>query len=290
MNISVELTSQEFEQFLLKTRFEFIDCKMPQKSEKNKDNEKEPKSGEGDAKAGESSSKGDQKEEKKVETATATPLTIAVVNDEPVMFLNPAASVPPTGAVAAASTAGHAAPPGAPAASQVGTQVQASAPIAASPAAPVALASPAAPGTLAIHGNLLLSSIDSYDGVKGSIEDFLRSVENIKNFAGWNDLTTISVAQCKLKGVALEFIQMKGQQASWADMKSVLLKRFSAPATEFAAFSELISCQQKMNETVAQYAQRIQLLSAKSLSGGLPVANDNLLLLRFFPSSSQEQH
>ena len=84
---------------------------------------------------------------------------MAVVNDEPVMFLNPAASVSPTGAVAAASTAGHAVPPGAPAASQVGTQVQASAPNAASPAAPVALASPAAPGTLAIHGNLLLGSI-----------------------------------------------------------------------------------------------------------------------------------
>jgi len=207
---------------------------------------------------------------------------IAVVNDESVMLLNPAASVSPTGAVAAASTAGQAAPPGAPAASQVRTQVRASAPIAASPAAPVALASLVASETLAIHGNLLLSSIYPYDGVKGSIEDFVRSVENIKNLARWNDLTTIPVAQCKLKGVALEFIQMTGQQASWADIKSVSLKLFSAPAMEFTTFSDLTSCQRKLNETVAQYAPRIQSLSAKSLPGGLPVANDNLSLLRFF--------
>jgi len=93
VNISVELTSQELKQFLFKTKFVSINSIMPQKSEKNKDNENEPKRGEGDAKARESSSEAYQKAEKKVDTATATPPTIAVVNDEPVMLLNPATSV-----------------------------------------------------------------------------------------------------------------------------------------------------------------------------------------------------
>ena len=72
--------------------------------------------------------------------------------------------------------------------------------------------------------------------MKGSIEDFVRSVENIKNLARWNDLTTISVAQCKLKGVALEFIQMKGQQAIWADMNKRAFLLNAAAAIGFYSF------------------------------------------------------
>jgi len=62
-----------------------------------------------------------------------------------------------------------------------------------------------------MDNNMLIGTIESVNGVKKNVEDFIRSVENVSTLAGWGDAITISVALTKLKGIALEHVQMRGR-------------------------------------------------------------------------------
>jgi len=58
-----------------------------------------------------------------------------------------------------------------------------------------------------------------------------------------------------------------------------LRKRFAPPSTELTAFSNLVQCQQKSGERVAEFCQRLQLWCSKSELGDI-----DQLMLRFFLS------
>jgi len=135
-----------------------------------------------------------------------------------------------------------------------------------------------------MNNNLLIGTIESYNGVKNNVEDFIRSVQNVSALAGWNDATTVSVALIKLKGLALEHVQMRGRPQTWNDFKALLRKRFAPPSTELTAFSNLVQCQQKAGELVAEFAQRLQLWCSKS-----ELVGDGQLMLRFFLSGLRPQ-
>jgi len=82
-----------------------------------------------------------------------------------------------------------------------------------------------------VNNNLLVSTIEPYNGVKGNAEDFIRSVENVSGLAGWNDITTVSIALIKLKGLALERVQIRGRPQTWTGFKDLLRKRFAPLST-----------------------------------------------------------
>jgi len=100
---------------------------------------------------------------------------------------------------------------------------------------------------------MLIGTIESFNGVKNNVEDFIRSVENVSTLAGWGDTITISVALIKLKGIALEHVQMRGRPQTWNDFKDLLRKRFAPPSTELTAFSNLVQYQRKAGERVAEF-------------------------------------
>ena len=135
-----------------------------------------------------------------------------------------------------------------------------------------------------MNNNMLIGTIESFNGVKNNVEDFIRSVENVSTLAGWGDAITISVALIKLKGIALEHVQMRGRPQTWNDFKDLLRKRFAPPSTELTAFSNLVQCQQKAGERVAEFCQRLQLWCSRSELGG-----DGQLMLRFFLSGLRPQ-
>jgi len=130
-----------------------------------------------------------------------------------------------------------------------------------------------------MNNNMLIGTIESFNGVKNNVEDFIQRVENVSTLAGWGDAITISVALIKLKGIALEHVRMRGRPQSWNDFKDLLRKRFAPPSTELTAFSNLVQCQQKSGERVAEFCQRLQLWCSKSELGDI-----DQLMLRFFLS------
>jgi len=127
--------------------------------------------------------------------------------------------------------------------------------------------------------SILINTIEPLSGASGtSVEDFTRAVDNVSTLGQWNDVVIVSVALSKLKGVALEFIQMGGRPDSWQTMKARLHRRFGVLTTDLTAFTEFVGCQQKVNERVAEFAQRLNYLGTK----GLPEYGNDGVQFRFF--------
>jgi len=125
---------------------------------------------------------------------------------------------------------------------------------------------------------ILINTIEAFSGASGtSVEDFTRAID-VSSIGHWGDAATVSIALSKLKGVALEFIQMSGRPDSWQTMKTRLHRRFGVPATDLTAFTEFVACQQKANEKVAEFAQRLNYLGTK----GLPEYGNDGVQFRFF--------
>ena len=135
-----------------------------------------------------------------------------------------------------------------------------------------------------MNNNMLISSIEAYNGVKGTVDDFIRAIENVSLIAGWTEQVIISVALLKLKGLALEHMQQRARPLTWTDFKALLRRRFAPPATELTSFSNLKDCQQKAGERVVEFSHRLHQWCSKSTFGA-----EDRIMLPFFITGLRPQ-
>jgi len=113
----------------------------------------------------------------------------------------------------------------------------------------------------------LISSIEPFSGTSTqNVEDFLRTIELTSSLGNWSEQLKISIALSRLRGTAVGYIQMSATPHSWQNMRERLLQRFGANLNTQSAFTELVACQQKAGERVAEYTQRLFHLGNLALS------------------------
>ena len=100
-----------------------------------------------------------------------------------------------------------------------------------------------------------------------TLDQFVISIETAANLTKWTDEQQVAIVRLRLTGPAAEcmkannnFIDMK-----WSEVKKALMDRFGSKETRQDAYHKLRECAQSENESIAQYAQRIQILGGKCL-------------------------
>lgn len=103
------------------------------------------------------------------------------------------------------------------------------------------------------------------DGV--TLDDFILSLETAAQLTGWKDEQQVAIARLRLSGPAADCMKANNNFIgnNWENVKKSLYVRFGSKDTRQEAYNKLRECTQSDSETVAQYAQRIQLLGSKCI-------------------------
>ena len=104
----------------------------------------------------------------------------------------------------------------------------------------------------------LISSIEPFGALSTqNLDDFLNTIDLTAALGKWSEDLKITVALSRLRGKALQYMQMCTTPTSWAQMKQRLISRFGSQLNDQSAFSDLMMTQQKPGERVPEFAQRL---------------------------------
>lgn len=105
------------------------------------------------------------------------------------------------------------------------------------------------------------------DGKGVTVNDFIDFIEEVAMMGSWGDAHKMGVAECRVAGVAYDFIwrdERAKQCATFLELKQAILKRFDIEhkSTKLQRF---LSAHQNVDEDVQTYATRIQSLGMDTL-------------------------
>lgn len=105
----------------------------------------------------------------------------------------------------------------------------------------------------------LLTAIPTYDGKEKDLESFINVCQNFYDFMDTSQRAQlIGVIKMRIIGRALARIQPTTDLDTWPKLKEKLEKTFQKPLTYELAQYELTLVKQKRNETIEDFAERIQ--------------------------------
>lgn len=117
-----------------------------------------------------------------------------------------------------------------------------------------------------------LPTIVPFSGCPSEIENFFSSLENIATYAGWTEEDLSFVLGVKLSGIAAEYfsanIRARGVKG-YQEVKRALLNRFQDKDLNHDNMRKLTQSYQRPNETVREFAARIEALSFRAISSAL---------------------
>lgn len=97
-----------------------------------------------------------------------------------------------------------------------------------------------------------------------SVHDFLDKVQEVGNYAGWNESQLLFIAKTKLAGEAVKFLKSQPQitkSTSFNDFKESLVKRFSRSRNEGNSLMQFTTACQGTNESARAFLSRLLGLS-----------------------------
>jgi Retrotransposon gag protein len=111
--------------------------------------------------------------------------------------------------------------------------------------------------------------IHSYSGEdeKYTVHQYFHDIEKLATVQELNSVTVLYIAQIKLKDKALQIARRTRllDIENYSEFKDALIQRFHVSVDEREARSRFFHAQMKISETVAEYAQRIELDAVDSI-------------------------
>ena len=116
----------------------------------------------------------------------------------------------------------------------------------------------------------LVPAITPYSGTDKDykIAQFVAQIDDYKSIGNWNDATTCTIARRKLIGKAAAIVSADSAMTSadvWKDLKKLLLERFAPVVSMRIATKAFVSCTQKPDEKVDDFALRLSELADAAL-------------------------
>ena len=108
-----------------------------------------------------------------------------------------------------------------------------------------------------------IALIPTFSGDKG-LNEFFKHIESIANVAAWEDADKVKITILKLSGKAAQYADInKLDTKDYATLKKAIVKRFTTEDDHFSSLQQFINCHQLFNESVDDYALRLQTLASR---------------------------